>query len=221
MRARSGRADLGGEGRWRRNGPRCLDSAPCPLLREHKAVTRAGWSQRTGVPSGDQVWTCFSSHRQCWWINPVELQPTALFPSFFHVKNKNPRRGVLMAEVTPRLRSDGGGTTYLHPSLFDRHYCLTECFPKSHRSDRITLQFAPPSACLSNTNARFLGCFFFLSYRCTSPHFHLPLWHRRSYRASTLHPTRWFDSIVLFVGSEQLVKRGNENMFHLENAALI
>lgn len=56
--------------------------------------------------------------------------------------------GVLTAGVTPRLRSDNGGTTYLHLS----HYCLTECFPKSHRSDRITPKFAAPSACLSSTN---------------------------------------------------------------------
>lgn len=134
------------------------------------------------------MWTCLQSHLQYQWINPVKLQPTDL-------SEKNP--GVLMAGVTPRLRGDNGGTTYLHPS----HYCLTECFPKSHRSDRITPKFAAPSACLSNTNR---GLFFFF-YRFVFVSYRLH-W---SYRPSALHPTRCFDFIVLFVGSEQLLKPGN------------
>lgn len=55
----------------------------------------------------------------------------------------------------------------------------------------------------------FFHRFVCVSYRCTSPHFHFPLWHRWSYRPSALHPALQFCFIVLFVGSEQLLTRGN------------
>lgn len=120
------------------------------------------------------------------WISGVDLPlivPSALMDnscetsadSFFPLKLKHTsvassRLGSRLVSAKRRRWDD----SYLQPSLFDRHYCLTQCFPKSHRSDRITPKFAAPTACLFNTN-RFFFFYHFFADLCLSLIIALPL----------------------------------------------
>lgn len=117
------------------------------------------------------------------WISGVDLPlivPSALMDnscetsadSFFPLKLKH--TGVASSRLGSRLvsaKQRRWDDSYLQPSLFDRHYCLTQCFPKSHRSDRITPKFAAPTACLFNTNRDFFIIFLQICVCPLSLHF--------------------------------------------------
>lgn len=117
------------------------------------------------------------------WISGVDrplIVPSALMDnscetsadSFFPLKLKHTdvassRLGSRLVSAKRRRWDD----SYLQPSLFDRHYCLTQCFPKSHRSDRITPKFAAATACLFNTNRDFFIIFLQICVCPLSLHF--------------------------------------------------